>query len=283
MLLLAAFKVLIARYSGRDDIIIGTPVANRNHVEFESVVGLFVNTLVLRTDLSGEPTFRELLARVRETCLGAFAHPDVPFEKLVEELQPERTPGVNPLFQVSFVLQDHAPEPDFAFVTVGSPFDLTWFMNVAPDGSLGATVQYRSDLFEPATIARMAGHFNTLLDGVLEHPAGRLWQLPLSSTEELRQLLLEWNATTSPYPRERAVHRLFEDEVDLAPAAIALLCGEEQLTYQELDARANQLAHYLCSRGLAPGDCVGVLLERSTDLIVSLLAILKAGCTYRAA
>jgi hypothetical protein len=174
MTLLAAFKALLARYTGQEDIVVGTLVANRNYVELEPVIGLFANTLVLRTDLTGDPTFRELLARVRETCLDAYAHPDMPFEKLVEELQPERTLGQNQLFQVSFVWQGAATGADLAFVTVASPFDLTLFVRDGIGGTLSATVQYKRDLFQPETIARLAGHYRALLEGVAADPDRRL-------------------------------------------------------------------------------------------------------------
>ena len=170
MMLLAAFKVLLARYTGQEDIVVGSPVANRNHVELESIVGFFANTLVLRTNLGGDPTFRELLARVRETCLGAYAHPDMPFEKLVEELQPERILGQNPLFQISFAWQEAATVADLAFVTVASPFDLTLFVRDGTDGTLRATAQYKHDLFEPGTIARFVSHYCMLLEGVAADP-----------------------------------------------------------------------------------------------------------------
>src|SRR5262249_28362089 len=179
MLLLAAFKVLLARYSGQEDILVGTPVANRSHVELEAVIGFFANTLVLRTDLTGDPPFRALLTRVRETCLGAYAHPDMPFEKLVEELQPLRVLGQNPLFQVGFVLQDATVGGDLAFITIASPFDLMVFIRDGPDGRLGGTIQYKRDLFAPETIARLAGHYCVLLKGVVADPGRRLWDLPL--------------------------------------------------------------------------------------------------------
>lgn len=280
MLLLAAFKVLISRYSGQQDIAVGTPVANRDHVELEPVVGFFANTLVLRTDLAGDPPFRELLRRVRETCLGAYAHPDMPFERLVEELQPERTLGQNPLFQVSFVLQDASLAADFSFVTVASPFDVTLFISTGADGTLGATVQYKRDLFEVETIKRMADHYCMLLRSVVTDPDRRLSSLPLMSEDETRQLLADWNSTTVPYPRDRAVPGLFEDAVDAAPDAPALVFEEMELSYRELDRRANQLAHCLRELGVARERPVGVLMGRSADLIVAFLGILKAGGAY---
>jgi amino acid adenylation domain-containing protein len=280
MTLLAGFKALLARYSGQENILVGTPVANRNHVDLESVIGLFANTLVLRTDLTGDPTFRELVARVRETCLGAYAHPDMPFEKLVEELQPERTLGQNPLFQVSLVLQDAATSTDLAFFSVDSPFDLTLFVCARRDGTLSATIQYKRSLFEPDTIASLAVHYRTLLEGACADPDRRLSELPLLESVEAQQLLVEWNATTIPYPRDRSVHGLFADRVGVTPDAVALVFEGGSLTYRELDRRANRLAHHLRARGIGPDCRVGVLMERSADMIVGLLGVLKAGGAY---
>jgi aspartate racemase len=280
MTLLAVFTVLLARSSGQDDIVVGTPVASRSHVELEPLIGLFVNTLVLRTDLADDPSFQELLARVRETCLGAHAHADMPFEKLVEELQPERVLGQNPIFQISFVWQDAIAGGDVAFVTVATPFDLTLFIRDVADGTLSATLQYRRDLFEPATMARLAGHYGTLLESAVAEPARRISDLRLLSDAESHQLLVEWNATAAPYPRDRSVHGLFEDQVDATPDAIALVFGDAALTYRELDARANRLARHLRAAGVAAERRVGVLMDRSMEMIVALLAILKAGGAY---
>jgi len=279
MLLLAAFKVLIARCSGQEDIVVGTPVANRSHVELEPVIGFFANTLVLRTDFAGDPSFRELLALVRETCLGAYAHPDMPFEKLVEELRPERTLGQNPLFQVSFVLQDAAAGADFAFVTVASPFDLTLFVRDGPDGTLSATVQYKRDLFEPGTIARLAGHYRMLLEDVASDPDRRISALSLLTPAERHRLLVEWNDTASVYPAG-AVPEVFEDQVERAPEAVALLYEERQLTYRELNRRANRVAHRLRALGVGPDTLVAVCMERSLDMVIACLGVLKAGGAY---
>ena len=280
MSLLAAFKVVLARYCGQDDIAVGTPVANRTHVELEPLVGCFVNTLVLRTDLSGDPSFQELLGRVRETCLGAYAHPDMPFEKLVEELQPARVLGQNPLFQVNFVLQDSRAGGDLGFVTVASPFDLSVFIADVGDGTLRATLQYKRDLFERATMARLAAHYHALLESVVAEPASRISALRMLSDAETRQLLVEWNATDAPYPRDRSVHGLFEEQADEAPNAVALVNAGVALTYGELDRRANQLSHHLRAAGVAAKDRVGVLIDRSVDMIVAILGILKAGGAY---
>lgn len=280
MTLLAAFQVLLARYSGQEDICVGTPIANRNHVDLEPIVGFFANTLVLRTSLTGDPTFRELLARARETCLGAYAHSDMPFEKLVEELQPERALEQNPLFQVSLVLQDATTSADFTFVSVDSPFDLAVFVRELHNGMLSLTIQYKLSLFEPDTIARLAGHYRTLLEGAVADPDRRISELPLLETGEVHQLLIEWNATTTSYPRDRSVHSLFGDRVKETPDAIALVFGGESLTYRELDRHANRLAHRLRALGMGPGRLVSVLMERSPDEIIGILGILKAGAAY---
>lgn len=280
MTLLAAFKALLARYTDQEDIIVGAPVANRHYIELESIVGFVANTLVLRTHLGDDPTFRELLARVRETCLGAYAHPDMPFEKLVEELQPERTLSQNPLFQVSFVWESAATGADIAFITVASPFDLTLFVRDWADGALSVTVQYKRDLFEPETIARFANHYCTLLEGAAANPDCRLSGLPLVTEDEAHQLLIEYNATTTAYPRDRSIHSLFEDQADTTPDAVAVMDESISLTYCELDQRANRLAHYLRTLGVGPEHVVGVWMERSVDVIIALLGVLKAGGAY---
>jgi len=280
MTLLAAFKALLARYSDQEDVLVGTPVANRNHIELESVIGFFANTLILRTSLKGNPTFRELLARVREACLGAYAHPDMPFEKLVEELQPERILGQNPLFQVTFVLQDAATSGDFEFVTVASPFDLSFFVREGRDGTLSATIQYKRDLFKPDTIARLAGHYRTLLEGAVADPDQRLSALPLLTEAERHLLLKEWNSTQRPFPRSACISALFEAQVERTPEAVAATFEDQSLTYRQLNQRANQLAHHLRRHGVCPEAAVGICLKPSLDLIVGLLGILKAGGAY---
>jgi aspartate racemase len=280
MTMLAGFKAVLARYTGETDIVLGTPVANRNHLELESIVGFFANTLVLRTDLSGDPTFRALLGRVREMSLGAYAHQDMPFEKLVEDLNPDRKLGQNPLFQISFVFQSGATGGvGFDFVTVGSPFDLTLFVRES-DGALSATIEYRRDLFRPETIARLAGHYQTLLEGAAAHPDHRVSTLPLVDAAELHRILVEWNATATDYPRERSIHGLFEDQVAASPEAIAVAFEGTTLTYRELDRRANRLAHHLRGLGVRSERPVGLWMERSTEMIVAILGILKAGGAY---
>jgi amino acid adenylation domain-containing protein len=280
MTLLAGFEALLSRYTGQEDVVVGTPIANRNHVELEPLIGLFANTLVLRTDLSSDPTFRELLARVRETCLGAYAHPDMPFEKLVEDLQPARALGQNPLFEISFVFQDAGEGTDVSFLPVASPFELTLFVRDRLDGRLGATLQYARDLFEPETIARLMGHYRSLLQGVLADPEGRLSALPLLDDAEAHRLLVDWNATAAPYPRQQSIPACFEAQVDATPHAVALVFEGGTLTYDELDRRANRLAHHLRALGVGAEGVVGVWMDRSPELIVALLAIVKAGGAY---
>ena len=288
MTLLAAFQTLLSRYTGQADILVGSPIANRNREEIEGLIGFFVNTLVLRTDLSGDPTFRELLGRVSEVALGAYAHQDLPFEKLVEGVQPERSLSHTPLFQVMFILQN-APRqalelPDLRLSPLAvesgtSKFDVTLSMVERADG-LTASWEYNTDLFEAATAARMLRHFQTLLEGILADPEQRLSRLPLLTEAERRQLLVEWNNTRADYPQHQAIHRLFEAQVERTPDAMAVAFEDRQLTYRELNARANQLAHHLRKLGVGPEVLVGICLERSLEMVVGLLGILKAGGAY---
>lgn len=287
MFLLAVFKTLLSRYTRQNDIVVGTPVANRNRTELEPLIGFFVNTLVLRTELSGDLTFRELLGRVRDVTLGAFAHQDVPFEKLVEELQPERDTSRTPLFQVMFSLQN-APLPPLKMgdieisllddETEVSPFDLSFDVTERDDGLL-CTLEYNTDLFHGATVKRMVQHFAVLLDAAVTDPSASLSDLPLLTDEEKHQLF-HWNDTRRDFPRDRCVHELVEEQVARTPEAVALICGGEHLTYAELNARANQLAHHLRACGVGTESRVGILLDRSIEMAVALLAILKAGGGY---
>jgi amino acid adenylation domain-containing protein len=289
MTLLAAFKALLHRYTGETDLVVGTPIANRTRPEVEGLIGLFVNTLVLRTDLAGDPTFRQLLARVREVTLGAYAHQDLPFEKLVEELGPARTLAYNPLFQVMFVLQSAersaAPHPSDAGsepvkVSTGTAkFDLTLSVMEAKGGA-GVCFEYNSDLFDKTTIGRLADHFRRLLQAVVCQPDWRLSDLPLLSDAERQQLLVEWNRTETRYPTESCVHELFERQVDRTPEMVAVVSEDERLTYAEVNARANRLAHALREAGVGPEALVGVCLERSVEMVVGLLGVLKAGGAY---
>ncbi len=288
MTLLAAFQTLLYRYSGQDDINIGTPIANRNRAEIEPLIGCFINTLVLRGDLSGDPSFRELLRRVRETALGAFAHQDLPFEMIVEALQPERDLSRTPLFQVMFILQN-APVGRFDMpgLTLSaveaesgvSTFDLTLAVSEGAEELQGA-LEYNTDLFDAATIARMLGHFETLLGAIAVDHALPVSALPLLTEAERRQLLVEWNDTAVAYPLDRCIHRLFEDQAARTPDAVAVRFEHQRLSYAELNGRANQLAHHLQSLGVGPETLVGVCAERSLELIVAVLAVLKAGGAY---
>jgi amino acid adenylation domain-containing protein len=280
--LLAAFVALLHRYTGDDDVVVGSPIANRTRVEVEGLIGMFANTLVLRTDVSGDPTFAELVGRVWDIALGAFEHQDMPFEKLVEELQPERALGQNPLFQVTFVHQQAPPGPRPTFVTVGSPFDLSLFTTEDPDGSFRGAIQYRTDLFLPATIERMAGHLQELLAGATADPGRRVSELPLLGESERRRMIVDWNATATAYPREATIDGLFAAQARATPDAVAVVCGERSLTYGELDRQANRLAHRLRQLGTGPERVVAVWMERSLEMVVAVLAVLKAGGAYAA-
>ncbi|WP_228050002.1 non-ribosomal peptide synthetase [Tychonema sp. LEGE 06208] len=288
MTLLAAFQTLLCRYTNSEDIVVGTPVAGRNRREIEGLIGFFVNTLVLRTDLGDHPSFEELLARVREVALQAYAHQDLPFEQLVEALQPTRDLSYTPLFQVMFVLDDalvnsvELPELSVSSYSVEfgtSKFDLTLSIENTASGLIGAW-EYNTDLFDGSTIARMAGHFQTLLEVIAANPKQKISELPLLTEIEQQQLLIEWNNTHTNYPESACIHQLFEVQAEQTPDAVALVFGEQQLTYQQLNCRANQLAHYLQTLGAGPEVLIGVCFDRSMDAIVSLLAVLKAGSAY---
>ncbi|WP_193200007.1 non-ribosomal peptide synthetase, partial [Nostoc sp. MG11] len=288
MTLLAAFDILLYRYSGQTDILVGTPIANRNRTEIEGLIGFFVNTLVLRTDLSGQPNFTQLLNRVREVALGAYAHQDLPFELLVEAIQPQRSLSHTTLFQVMFVLQNtpvtdiELPELTLSPVTVDIStvnFDLILNVTETETGLVGSW-EYNTDLFDDAAIARMAGHFQTLLEGIVANPEQCISQLPLLTATEQQQLLVEWNQTQRDYSHEQCIHELFELQAELTPDQVAIVFENQQLTYQELNSRANQLAHHLRDLGVKPDVLVGLCVERSLEMIVGLLGILKAGGAY---
>jgi amino acid adenylation domain-containing protein len=289
MTLLAGFQSLLARYSGQNDIVVGAPIANRNRAEVEGLIGFFANTLALRTDLSDNPSFRDLLDRVRDTALGAYAHQDMPFERLVEELRPERSLSYNPLFQVLFSLQN-APRRSFELRglqlqplpgVVGSTakFDLSFFLLEAASG-FTVRAEYNTDLFDASTISRMLRHYEVLLEGALASPELRISQLPLLTSEERQLLLSGWNATQQDYPSPLCLHQLFEQHAERTPQAVACVFDHEHLTYGELNKRANQLAHYLKKRGIGPGERVGIFVERSLDMMVGLLGIQKSGAAY---
>ncbi|ABW31352.1 non-ribosomal peptide synthetase [Acaryochloris marina] len=287
MTLLAAFKLLLGRYSNSTDILVGTPIANRNRAEVEDLIGCFVNTLVLRTDLSHQPTVLKLLERVREVALGAYAHQDLPFEQLVDGLQLGRSLSHTPLFQVMFVLQN-TPLPQVTLpnlqihpLDTGSgttQFDLTLSLEETPAGLTGV-IEYNCDLFEEATITRMAGHYQMLLDGFVAHPQRPVAELPCLTTAEQQQLVA-WNQTQAVYSQDACIHHLFEAQVERIPDAIAVVFQDQQLTYGELNQRANQLAQKLRSQGVQPDVPVGICVERSIDMLVALLGVLKAGGAY---
>ncbi|MEH1936773.1 MAG: amino acid adenylation domain-containing protein [Nostoc sp.] len=286
--LLAAFVVLMFRYSGQDDICIGSPIANRNRREIEPLIGFFVNTLVLRHQIKGNPSFCEFLSQVRQVATSAYTHQDVPFEQVVEALQPERSLSYNPLFQVVFVLEnfllDTLELPDVTLtpqlVERGtSQFDLTLAVWETKEGLIGSW-EYNSDLFEADTIARMTSHFQTLLAAMIANPNQPIGELPLLNQQERHQLLVEWNDTYTPYPDSKCIHQLFEEQVEKTPNAVAVVYEDESLTYQQLNDRANQLAHYLQTLGVGVEVLVGICIERSLLMVVGLLGILKAGGAY---
>ncbi|HEX8495517.1 MAG TPA: amino acid adenylation domain-containing protein [Pyrinomonadaceae bacterium] len=295
MTLLAAFKTLLYRYSGQRDIVVGSPIAGRNRAELDDLIGFFVNTLVLRTRLSDDLSFCDLLHRVRESALGAYAHQDLPFEKLVEELHPERDTSRNPLFQVVFALQNisrdtlsaqpEEPALDNSNSQQGhaergtAKFDLSLALQETESG-LSGVIEYSTDLFDDETISRMIGHFERLLESITADPQKRLSALQLLTDEEQHRLLFDWNDVKTDYPRDFCIHRLFEAQVERSPEAVAVNYADAQLTYAELNAKANQLARRLRKMGVGPEVIVGVCMQRSALMIVALLGILKAGGVY---
>ncbi len=288
MALLAAWQLLLARWAGQEEVSVGTALAGRNHLELEGLIGFFVNTLVLRLDLSSRPSVREVLCRSRETTLGAFAHPDVPFEKLVEELAPERSLQHTPLFQVMFSMLNlemgelrlgGAEMEPLEWAGEATKFDLN--LMVREDGDrFGGHVTYRTDLFEAETIQRMLEHFATLAGALAGDPDRPAAALPLMGDVERRQVLSAWNATAGAYPRRLTVHALFERQAERTPGAPALVWDGGALTYAQLDARADDLARALAARGVRPEVRVGVFLERGPELVTALLGVLKAGGVY---
>jgi amino acid adenylation domain-containing protein len=288
MVLLAAFKALLCRYTGQQDVIVGSPIANRDRAEIEGLIGFFMNMLVLRTDLSGNPTFIELLGRVQQATLGAYAHASLPFEKLVQELQPQRDPSHSPLFQVLFALQNTPEEViDLQELKLSllpirrgtTHYDLSVHILETAEG-LGGIFEYSTDLFERETIERMAGHYRTLLESAVAQPKGRLADMRILSEAKRHKILVEWNATQTVYPQGQCIHQLFEARAEQWPDAVAVVFDEQHLTYRQLNQRANQLAHYLQKLGIGPDVPVGVCLEHSPETLVGLLGILKAGGAY---
>ncbi|HEX6435453.1 MAG TPA: amino acid adenylation domain-containing protein, partial [Gemmatimonadales bacterium] len=289
MTLLAAFKVLLARYSGQSDIVVGTPIAGRTRPETEGLIGCFLNTLALRTDLSSDPSFRELVARVREVALGAYAHQELPFERLVEELQPLRDTSQAPLFNVMFVLQNvPRSERRLAGLTMRhieldkgtAKFDLSLGL-AESGGGLRGVLSYSTDLFDRETIERLAGHYQELLAAVVKNPEQRLSALSLLTPAERQTMLIDWNATRSVWAdADLCLHTMVARQAAATGPALAVVDERSSLTYRALDQRANQLAHHLRRLGVGPEVRVGVCLERSVDLIIGLLAVLKAGGAY---
>ncbi|MBR8837985.1 MAG: amino acid adenylation domain-containing protein [Stigonema ocellatum SAG 48.90 = DSM 106950] len=289
MTLLAAFLVLISRYSGQLDLVVGSPIANRNSKSVEQLMGFFANTLALRGDLSGNPSFRDFHAQVRQTTLSAYAHQDLPFEMLVEKLQLDRDLSRNPLVQVMFSLQNTPQSSaNLSGLTIQNmplPLDVRVRFDLEVNyweipGGLEGVWCYNTDLFDATTITRIGEHFQTLLKAIVANPEVRISELPLLSQAERHQLLVEWNDTQADYPQDKCIHQLFESQVQRTPNAVAVVFEDQQLTYGELNSRANQLAHYLQTLGVKPDVLVGICVERSLLMIVGLLGILKAGGAY---
>ncbi|HUK89307.1 MAG TPA: amino acid adenylation domain-containing protein [Blastocatellia bacterium] len=292
MTLLAAFEVLLSRYSGQDDIVVGAPIAGRSRAELEGVIGLFVNTLPLRINLSGEPSFREALKRTREVCLGAYAHQDAPFEKMVEQLAPERTTSHTPLFQVVFALQN-APwqNVDLSGLRMSglnasngaANYDLSFSLVEEGSGGIqgaGGWVEYRADIFDAETVSRFVSHYINLLTEAAAAPDQSVIGLPLLSAAETNQIVRSWNQTACPYPRDNTVVELFEQQVEATPEAVALVAGSRTFTYSELNSRANRVARCLVQHGVQVESMVGILMDRSVEMVLAFLATLKAGGVY---
>ncbi len=291
MLLLGGFNILLQRYSGQTDLRVGVPIANRNRAEVEGLIGLFVNTQVLRSVFDGRTSVATLLAGLKDTVLGAQAHQDLPFERLVEAFKVERSLSHSPLFQVMYNHQPLVADIEALDSVAGLSFgQLDWKSRTTQfdlsldtyekGGRLYAALTYATDLFEARTVERMARHWQNLLRGMLENPQASVDSLPMLDAEERYQLLEGWNATAAEYPLQRGVHRLFEEQVERTPTAPALAFGEERLDYAELNRRANRLAHALIERGIGADRLVGVAMERSIEMVVALMAILKAGGAY---
>ena len=288
MTLLAAFNVLLYRYTGQDDLVVGTPIANRHQTQFEGLIGPFINTLALRSQLAPDMSFRELLTQVKAVSLQAFLHQDLPFERLVEELNLERSLSHSPLFQVMFSLQNKPPPSlelsglavsDLAVNTGTAKFDLSLGITDVPHGLQGIA-EYSLDIFQSATIERLVGHLQVLLEDIVVNPDTPIGQLSLLTEAERQQLLVRWNATHSDFPKDACAHQLFEAQAVHRADAVAAVSEDRQLTYRELNSRANQVAHHLLSLGVGPEKLVGICMERSLEMIVSILGTLKAGGAF---
>ncbi|MFL5382416.1 MAG: amino acid adenylation domain-containing protein, partial [Longimicrobiaceae bacterium] len=287
MVVLSAFQALLSKYSGSEDVVVGSPIAGRGRGEVEGLIGFFVNTLVLRTDVSGDPSFRELLGRVREVTLGAYEHQELPFEKLVAELQPERSLSHSPLFQVGFTL-DNAQDTGGGLAGLSmqglgaelgfAKLDLSLGLAAGSDGLRGG-LTYSTDLWEAATMRRLVGHFTRLVEQAAADPDARISRVTLLNEAERRQVVEEWNATAAEIPR-KCLHELFAEQAARTPEALAVVSGEDALGYRELDACANRLARRLAGLGAGPEVRVGICLERGPEMVVAMLAVLKAGAAY---
>ena len=288
MTMLAAFQTLLFRYTEQEDIVVGSPIAHRNRTEIEGLIGFFVNNLAMRTDLSGNPTFCELIRRVQRVARGAYEHQDLPFEKLVEKLNPERNMSHNPFFQIMFGIQNVPAEElqlpglvltPFAIEHVTAHFDIEINLWEKPEGLSGRVV-YNTDLFDESTIARFVGHYETLLESIVDDPDQCISEVPILTDTERKQVLVDWNDTSTYHPNDKCIHHLFEEQVERTPDAVAVVFKGQQLTYQQLNQRANQLGHHLQTLGVGPEVLVGICVERSLEMVVGLLAILKAGGAY---
>jgi len=287
MILEASFAALLHRYTGQDDILVGTPISGRTHSETEGLIGCFLNTVVLRARFTDHLDFRSLLQQVRERALGAYAHPDLPFEHLVAELAPERDPSRTPLFQVMFILHDSEGVSQVSKVsgnreleTGTSKSDLTLFISETENG-LEGLMEYSTDLFEASTIRRLCGHYGTLLEAIARDPGQSISTLPMLTAAERQQLLVDWNNTAAAYPgKDLCLHQLIEEQAGRTPDQVAVVFEQQTLTYGELDHRANRLAHHLRGLGVGPDVPVGLFVERSLEMLVGLLGILKAGGAY---
>lgn len=288
MTMLAAFGTLLYRWSGQEDMLIGTPVSGRNRTELESLIGYFSNSVVLRIALHGDPTFRELMQRVKNMSLAAYSHQDLPFEKLVVELQPDRDLSYSPLYQVMFSVGEQKdlgldlPGLEITPIIVDrkiAKFDMTLGMTEFRS-DLMCNIEYCSALFEAGTMQRLANHFQNLLQGIMRDPDQRISALPMLSDSDRQQMIFHWNDTARNYQPVQAVHRLFEAQAEAHPDSIAVVCEDKNLTYDQLNARANQLAHFLKQRGVGPEVPVAICVDRSLEMIVGVLGILKAGGAY---
>ena len=288
MVLLAVFKVLLLKFTGQEDLLVGTPIANRSRPELEGIFGFFVNTLVLRTDLDGDPSFAEVLRRVRQVTIEVFEHQDLPFERLVEDLRPERSVTRHPIFQVAFQLQNTPlAAPDFQGIIVSpleadsgaATFDLSLSFTEVETGLFGL-LQYSTDLFDACTAARLALSFRTLVDAVIASPGQRLSQISVLTEEERAQVLTEWNLTAAEYPRDKCIHQLVEEHTLRDGEHLAIVTESHRLTYRELNERSNRLARYLAALQIGPEIVTGIFLERSVEMMVAILAVLKTGGAY---